>query len=85
MARFKGVQPATQADRHLDQPQHQRAQGREVFITTDTAAQLLGQPTRAAFRMWAKRRGLTVVKFGGAWRVSELDIRAELKRRERTA
>lgn len=79
------IQARRQRHADLDQSHDERGQGRDVFIGTAEAAHLLGQPTRAAFRMWAKRRGLTVVKFGGAWRVSERDIRAELKRREVSA
>lgn len=79
------IHPRAEARAHLQQPQHQASQGRELFITTDLAAAMLSKPSRAAFRMWAKRRGLTVIKSGGAWLINERDIRAELKRREAVA
>jgi hypothetical protein len=56
-----------------------------VFIGTDQAAAMLSKPTRKAFRMWAKRRRLTVIKDGRRWLVDRLEIEAELKRKETVA
>jgi hypothetical protein len=58
--------------------------GRPIFIDTAEAGRMLSK-SRAAFRMWAKRRRLTVIKSGRRWLISELDILAELKRRETVA
>lgn len=56
-----------------------------VFIDTESAAQLFGKPTRAAFRKWAKRRNLTVIKDGRRWLVDRLELEAILRTKATTA
>lgn len=64
----------------FDQREHHLTESRDIFITTKAAGEMVSK-SPAAFRMWAKRRGIEVVKDGRHWLVSRIDILATLKRR----
>lgn len=38
--------------------------GKSPYLTTDEAAEYLRQPTRDAFRKWAQRHGVTLLRRG---------------------
>lgn len=52
---------------------------REIFIDTAEAARQFGKPNRAAFRKWAKRRRIAVIKDGRRWLVDRLEVEAALR------
>lgn len=74
------IQARAEAAAFLHEREHD---GDDVFLSTDKAAEFVGSPSRAAFRIWAQRHGLTPVYYGRLLRFSKLDLRAELHRQAR--
>lgn len=76
---FDLVKARAEADAYLSETREEKA---DVFLSTDDAARFVGSPTRAAFRMWAKRAGLVPAHRGRRLVFSRRDLKAELRRRQ---
>lgn len=86
------IESRTQQHADVHQLQHDRAQGRDVFIDTLAAAELVGyrvnrsdpdsvRRAQNAFRMFARRSGIEFAHRGRRLVVSRLDVEAELRRK----
>lgn len=71
------IQSRREAAAFLREREHD---GHDVFLPTDKAAEFVGCATRAAFLMWAKRAGLTLLKRGRRVVVSRRDLEVEIRR-----